>query len=265
MGLIFRSHDLVSQSSRQTGKVITSAGLDDLLKQWSPQGRHSTARPSHAHARGCIEFAASTSAVFEDSSVGDIAPIPTISLSVRLLIITLRALLASHGYTTTDHDPRSIPLVSGTSKPTPPAQLLMTRMADNGWCPFHIYQLCRSQNYAVTYFVSQLQHPASDGVNHTACSETQSVGKNIKDNYESKHKRDGCGCSMVSIPVNEIIEILRQGGIPLVSIHESPYHGRLEVRVRKLPHRVGILLFPTYGPMVRITHFKSSESWQETC
>ncbi len=92
------------------------------------------------------------------------------------------------------------------------------RMLEGGWCPHQINYLAEVFESRCFLFFSKFsrQRPG----NHQNCLSTSScVAYNADmENYTTKHVSDGCSCNMALIPYDRIIEILRTGVVPLISI-----------------------------------------------
>jgi hypothetical protein len=50
--------------------------------------------------------------------------------------------------------------------------------------------------------------------------------------YETKYRTPSCRCKLIEIPKSPLIEIIKSGGIPLVSVHTRT-HNTVEIRIEK--------------------------------
>lgn len=169
--------------------------------------------------------------------------IPRIALSVTVLCTTLRGILMeilnpSPGMVTlsaagkigqrVDLDrgdeeneiEKVLPLSTMPSRQSSIDLLLREQMGQQGWCPFKIQHILSSHDYATTYYLSRLFKKSSQ-LDHGSCTETECVANNVDmNNYITKHVEQGCSCSHVSFPDDEMRQIIRAGGIPLVRAKE---------------------------------------------
>src|SRR3569833_1056482 len=136
----------------------------------------------------------------------------------------------------------SFPLTSPPSASTPPStQLLLDLFSARGWCPYISRQICRTFNYAVVYYVTQLPNPSR--VTHDECTEQACVGNNVDMiNYTTRHAIPDCKCQHDSIPLQDMRDIIRTGGVPLVLVHETADHS-VQLRVTRMTHRTPFVAF----------------------
>ena len=181
-------------------------------------------------------------------------PLPTILLSVKVMIITLSGVLresifdgdVTDFWADTSYFPGLLenlfPLTSPPSASTPPStQLLLDLFTARGWCPYISRQICRTFNYAVVYYVTQLPNPSR--VTHDECTEQACVGNNVDMiNYTTRHAIPDCKCQHVSIPLQDMRDIIRTGGVPLVLVHETADHS-VQLRVTRMTHRTPFVAF----------------------
>ena len=92
-------------------------------------------------------------------------------------------------------------------------QLLLDELQAQGWCPKISRELCRSQNYAVVYYMSRMTTPQRSS--HKECSATACVGNNVDmKNYETRHTTEACQCNHVTVPIEQVRSIISEGGVP---------------------------------------------------
>ena len=166
---------------------------------------------------------------FEQLSQGHIYPIPAIILSVKVLCITLSSILRDQVQHETGKPPVSWPRTlsrrPGTDKTCslPSSQLLLDMFQQQIWCPFQVGKIISTHNYAVVYHFTRLFRRFSPQLSHRRCSETECVASNITDlaEYQPKHTEPSCQCRPLSVRGDQIREIIRQGGVPLVRVTTS--------------------------------------------
>ncbi|KAL1635917.1 hypothetical protein SLS58_010022 [Diplodia intermedia] len=113
-------------------------------------------------------------------------------------------------------------------------RLLTDRMRRSGWCIHQIMEVCRAHNYCVVYYYSSIVRAESwPDITHETCTEAQCVAYNIKDDsaYKMRHVEDCLGCELVGPPEDEVADIVRDGGIPLVELNSTLLHNQSVLEV----------------------------------
>jgi hypothetical protein len=182
------------------------------------------------HISSCIRVAATFSEHFDQMHCHESSLLPAIVLSTKILLVTLSDRLGGLGM----EDPTYLPLlradphaISATTK------FLMSRMNSAGWCPFQIQRACSTFNCAEVYYLSQIDRKKGiRGENaHNNCCKTQCVANNVDmTNYTTKHTKPDCSCHFIATPTEPLVDTIRKGGVPLISVHTIA-HGGLEIRV----------------------------------
>ena len=244
-------HFVRSRRAGDTSDFISSAILEELLRDWDER-RNSIKRanrPSYKelkrHIQSHIELAASKVFELEWKKKCYTPPIPEILLSIKILISTLALTLHFkpgsrtylYGWEASDSTlkmnlPGGIPLAQGRS-PSAVARFLMDHMHAAAWCPHQIHLLCSSQLYITVIYTLQVHR--QHNVSHRGCSEAECLANNVElgnGEYKVRHVREECRCNDIVIPEQKMIEIIKEGGIPLVSIQSGP-HGQLHLDVTK--------------------------------
>jgi hypothetical protein len=124
-------------------------------------------------------------------------------------------------------------------KASPAARLLMDRMLKAGWCIHVIRKFCRSYDYTTMNFLSFLRRGTDPSISHENCGEaTQCVANNVSLegnlSYKTRHTDPECQCSFLKIDTAELVDIIRDGAIPLVLITHGTQGFRLRL-VRRQP------------------------------
>ncbi|ETS82249.1 hypothetical protein PFICI_07251 [Pestalotiopsis fici W106-1] len=167
----------------------------------------------------------------------EVDTIPRIVLSITVLCTTLRGILTEiltpspgimillaggkrkqldwkHDGNEKENENEKVPPVSSVEL------LLRQQMRQQGWCPFKIKHILSSHDYATVYYFSRLFKKSSQ-LNHGSCTETECVANNVDmSNYVTRHVHPGCSCSHLSFPDDEMRQIIRAGGIPVVRAKE---------------------------------------------
>lgn len=151
-----------------------------------------------------------------------------IMFSCEILLETIMNLF----YNRPEEVPSSIIHKSSNKSAGVGTRLLMQKMKVAGWCDAELSELSLSSTATKLFYVSQLSRPKIHGLTHDACTELQCSANNVDQlNYTNRHVEDGCSCGMISVPQDELIDILRSGKIPLVQIIALP-HGKIQLRVQ---------------------------------
>ena len=104
-------------------------------------------------------------------------------------------------------------------------------MMAKGWCPYQINRVGLSCDYSMMHYLSNIDRRTSEKTTHEFCSSNYCQAYNSNpDSYVTSHTATGCQCSFIAAPTKQLQEIIRSGGVPLVSLHEAP-HGKLTIRV----------------------------------
>lgn len=177
-------------------------------------------RSAMAAAERCnslLQVAAAMVLHLDQSTFSQTLPIPTVSLSIKTLLEVLYANLRSRCKATL---PQLPVLPHGPNMMPPSTKLLMTTMTDQGWCPSQVYWLLQESSHYILVFLSQMDRRTGKEKSHDGCSMHQCIANNADmRHYETKHRMRGCNCSFVEIPKAPLVEIIRSGRIPVVSIH----------------------------------------------
>jgi hypothetical protein len=180
-----------------------------------------------------LHHAAFRALELEQLSFAQTLPLPAISLSVKILIEVLFGVLQAQWRTPF---PAITPLYVlvlpyGADEMPASTKLLMSRMTAQGWCPSQMHSLFQKSNHYTLFFLSQLNRKRGKRKGHDSCSARQCVANNVDmSHYETIHRIPSCRCNFVEIPKLRLIEIIKSGGIPLVSVHTGP-RNMVEIRI----------------------------------
>ena len=232
---------VIHPSLRDKGVQVVRWGtqFEDLLLDQEHRASSLTYQARTAaghHIFSCIRVAETFSEYFDQMHCHESSPLPAIILSTKILIITLsdRLMELRMEYPTDLQLPTYTPLLQANSHPiSATTKLLMSRMNSAGWCPFQIQRACSTFNCAGIYYLSQIDRKKGilGGNAHNNCGKTQCVANNVDmTNYTTKHTKPDCSCRFIATPTEPLVDTIRKGGIPLISVHTIA-HGGLEIRV----------------------------------
>ena len=165
-------------------------------------------------------------------------PMPLVLLSVKILLCDLAAMRVAHtGLHSLPWDggleePRLVPYhTSVPSSISSSAKILEGVMKDKGWCPSQIHSVGSTCDYSMMHYLSNIDRRHSEKIFHETCSSRMCQAYNSEpDSYVTSHTARGCQCSFMAAPTEQIIEIIRSGGVPLISLRKIS-HGRIDIRV----------------------------------
>ena len=160
-------------------------------------------------------------------------PMALILLSIKILLCDLAAMQAASRRTGIGEleEPCIIPYAPGSGFVSSSAQILENLMVAKGWCPYQIHRVGSTCDYSMMHYLSNMDRRVSEKTIHEFCSSNHCQAYNSNpDSYVTSHTASGCQCSFIAAPIEQIQDIIRSGGVPLVSLHEAP-HGKLTIRV----------------------------------
>ena len=165
-------------------------------------------------------------------------PMPHILLSVKILLCNLAAIrvgrsgMYSLPWDNGLEEPRLVPYhTSISSIISPSAKILQGLMKGKGWCPSQIHRVGSTCDYSMMHYLSNIDRRASEKMIHDTCSSRECQAYNSgPDSYVTSHTTRGCQCSFIAAPTEQVNEIIRSGGVPLISLRNVS-HGKIEIRV----------------------------------
>ncbi|KAL6228812.1 hypothetical protein BDW75DRAFT_226176 [Aspergillus navahoensis] len=94
--------------------------------------------------------------------------------------------------------------------------LLKDRLERANWCPARIASTVAEFSIDGLYYIAA--DPQMDTEDHSPCTDLRCVSKGVdRTEYRTRHVTDDCQCSHHEPPMDEMLEIIRDGGTPLVS------------------------------------------------
>ncbi|RYP81887.1 hypothetical protein DL769_001812 [Monosporascus sp. CRB-8-3] len=115
---------------------------------------------------------------------------------------------------------------------------LRQHLQSTGWCPQQVSKVVMEQDPITAYYLSRMRFANPYGFTHSTCTEAACTANNVQLNsrYHIRHTTENRQCQFVHADVQEVKDIIRGGGVPLVSVH-SGQHGQIELRVSKATAR----------------------------
>ncbi|GES61977.1 hypothetical protein ATETN484_0006063600 [Aspergillus terreus] len=129
------------------------------------------------------------------------------------------------------------PFLPGVVQGGRAARLLHRIFVAHGWCPYRALQLCRSYDYVLLNSLAALERHVAIRENHTHClvaqrceAHTLTVDGTTEYPYAHHNHLPEQACPFIDVPIQELIEILESGDIPLVSLSRE---GELDLQVTR--------------------------------
>ena len=164
-------------------------------------------------------------------------PMPFVLVSIKILLSDLAAMRVERSGIHSEPwdggliERRLVPYPSGSSIVSSSAKALEGMMMAKGWCPSQVHRVLSSCDYSMAHYLSGIDRTTSEKTTHELCSSKHCQAYNsAQETYVTSHTIPGCQCSFIAAPTEQLDEIIRSGGVPLVSLHEAS-HGKLAIRV----------------------------------
>ncbi|KAK4222930.1 hypothetical protein QBC38DRAFT_512675 [Podospora fimiseda] len=222
----------------------------ELKTRWSKlrtRADQDTYMQKKEHLKKCYNLALEVVG-FQDFAGINNEHLPSILLSVHMLLFIITNTFASAK-------------VLQTSLRAISTQLLVERMVDNGWCRKRLNFLDSMRlAYPALYFLASFPPTRAQKENHQSCTATRChVTTELA---QPLHRTPGCRCQHLDVPLDQVLKIVGDGGIPLIRIARSPSSG--SIRLEVVPYNRTI-------PFVAISHvwsdrqFGSNKNSLPTC
>ncbi|KAF2811965.1 uncharacterized protein BDZ99DRAFT_497572 [Mytilinidion resinicola] len=98
--------------------------------------------------------------------------------------------------------------------------LLHLRMIEDGWCPFYIRRAWHNlaiENQVRAFALGSIRCK----LDHSDCHRSKCVQDQAGSAHEPAHCVVGCKCALIQPPIEEMIEILKNGDIPVLLLSED--------------------------------------------
>lgn len=119
-----------------------------------------------------------------------------------------------------------------------------------GWCPNNIHRLmenARRKSYDIHGGLSDILCASTIQRNpnslwHTECTPEIFFANQVDNStYKTRHTGDGeCGCPHVDVPVDEVIKILQNGGVPIVKVLDTSTDSGTPLELKVRAAKVGV-------------------------
>lgn len=172
--------------------------------------------PTHAHM-------ALISDLVSDEE-GSSSNVPLWDMGVDNLKLTRKSTTSTDNIPEDFQSPRSSCLAED-DQPAVSVEELKDIMIGRGWCSHQIEYLTKIYQLPVLYRLARLDRKAQRPEDHRCClKEKACIAYNSPqtETYETKHAAScpRTNCTMIKVPYQDLVRIIRSGGVPLVSIHE---------------------------------------------
>ncbi|KAK0515204.1 hypothetical protein JMJ35_002583 [Cladonia borealis] len=94
------------------------------------------------------------------------------------------------------------------------------KMRANGWCNHQIKHLSSTYDPETLSYLATLKRVTCRQADHSKCVDSEDcVAYNVDESsYRTRHVDEGCACSWVETPYADLLEVIRKGQIPVLSI-----------------------------------------------
>lgn len=113
---------------------------------------------------------------------------------------------------------------------------LRSRMVLEGWCPYTVWRL-----YVVSdvdelvygYFLGSKRITQD----HSRCIDTECIANTIRSDAPPQHTQTDCGCEIIYPPLQKMMDIIGQGGVPILRIKKESNNLVLEAEELNGAHK----------------------------
>lgn len=119
--------------------------------------------------------------------------------------------------------------------PGPSGSVLQENFLSRGWCPHQVRKIMRTFPHHIVNHFAMLQRHIPESVSHKDCSENKCEGWTMSGGELAdfpKHVTSDCQCTMLQVSSEEVANIVRRGGIPIISIQRD-WNGRYYLKLRR--------------------------------
>lgn len=115
------------------------------------------------------------------------------------------------------------------------------RMIANGWCPHQVRHLSIKHDLQSDLHLATLERSPLRVVDHQRCSLSESCVAYNTDpaTYKVRHTTADCACSVLCVPYEQLLSIIRKSRVPLVSIKDAGAGANERYEIRLVPRSEG--------------------------
>lgn len=90
-----------------------------------------------------------------------------------------------------------------------------------GWCPHQVEVLRELYDSPGFAYLTAMNKNGFRTANHRQCSySTRCIANNVDmSDYTTRHTTDNCSCGFIAVDYEEITNIIRNGGVPMIAVH----------------------------------------------
>ena len=94
------------------------------------------------------------------------------------------------------------------------------KMLANGWCNHQIKHLSNIYDPETLSYLAKLKRAACRQADHSKCIDFEDcIAYNTDESsYQTRHVDEGCACTWVETPYADLLDVIRKGQIPVLSI-----------------------------------------------
>ena len=160
--------------------------------------------------RELITLAQSYWVLFDEINAAPSSKLALVSLSVQILLQHCRHVFGVE-------DDKFFPLQNWELSSS--ARTLLSRIQYGGRCPWTAAHACTGLDCIYLYYISSVKR-SQRTIQHSTCSPEACQAAGVVP--QPKHRFQSCSCVNVRPPLEKIVDIVKTGGIPLISIKSGP-------------------------------------------
>lgn len=114
-----------------------------------------------------------------------------------------------------------------------------SKLLARGLCPHQVVNFGQRLSPTTFEYLTSFDLPTTRTADHRRCiNQSQCIAYNVNSAiYRTRHVSDNCNCEMIPIPYAELCQTIRDGDVPLVSIHCNQQRLRFRLTKREASTR----------------------------
>lgn len=119
------------------------------------------------------------------------------------------------------------------------SSIVKDRLISDGWCQSELTRLELTETTILGLYYWSLLGRRQVFRDHTSCWYAKCLACQINpDQYKVRHVADACNCVIMTVDINKLCSILKNGVIPLISFQENPTSGKPSIEL--LEYKSGV-------------------------
>lgn len=231
---VINTRDFV-QNDRDGNSYLHTLPLADVLRQWRSNFLslpRTVQRWKTLHELRRLSAAAETCAELKKLEQLRGTAAADVVLSVQVLIATLHSSLGihrDHGFDNLKGSAISL------SHLRPLRHTMEMEFVARGWCPHQVREIWDSFSCHTAPYLLSLRRRPRPGRDHRRCfAHTRCAANSVNNKlYELQHAEELCACHPIATLEQDVVRMIKEGGVPLVSATHDPSTGQLRLSIVK--------------------------------